>query len=304
MAGYGNVGSGAEDVGFVPKVWSDHITAYFRRKMALGQLALIDNTLKSAPGETVHFPFFTALGDAEEPSETTSLTVDKLIDSSFSCTVKEVGKAVGWKDSNVRMSSVSRATQETEAQTQISRVFAEKVDKDLITAINADGASVAGFTAASAADKLNIRSLQQGKIVGFGDRHEEAVAVFMHSLQYLDMMNDSTAGFMQANAVDPLWGMPGFQGRLLGMAVITLDTMPEVAPIESKRAFASFIVKPNAYGIYMAEDMKAEMDRDILYRETLVAATMWYGVLSLHAKVSAKDYRICKNIYATSQASA
>ena len=35
----------------------------------------------------------------------------------------------------------------------------------------------------------------------------------------------------------------------------------------------------------MAEEMLVEKDRDILHREDVVAATMWYGTLSLHGKV-------------------
>lgn len=290
----------SSDVSFVPKVWSDHINAYFDRKMGLGQLALVDKTLTAEPGETANFPYYKKIGDAQEPGETEGLEVEALQDDSFSVTVKEVGKAVGWKKKAKRKSAASEGSQEAEAQRQIAQVLAEKVDKDIITTINANGASVAGFVATLNTQTANVRDLMKSKITGFGDKSDQAVAVAMHSLDFMAMFTDTTAGFLKADATDPLYGAPGFMGRLLGMAFFVLDTMPEVAGgIASKKAYQHFIFKANAFGIYMAEEMMVEKDRDILHREDVVAATMWYGTLSLHAKVASDDLRIIKGAFVT-----
>jgi hypothetical protein len=290
------------DVTFIPKVWSDHITAFFDRKMALGQLALMDRTLMAQAGETVNFPYFRSIGPVEEPLETASLAVDALVDDAFSVTIKEVGKAVGWRDKAIRKSATGPAEARfmEEAQRQIARVFAEKVDQDIITVINAPGSSAAGYVAAANTEKCTVNRLLQSAITGFGDKQDEAVAIAMHSQDFLSMMTDSNAGFLKADANDPFYQMPGFMGRILGKALFVLDTMPEVAGgIAGRRAWQHFIFKPNPYGIYMAAEMKMEMDRDILTREDIVAATMWYGVLSLHEKVSLDDERIVKGAFVT-----
>ena len=57
------------NINFIPKVWSDHTEAYFRRKLILGSLAMMDNTLESSPGTTVNFPYFKLIGDAQSPAE-------------------------------------------------------------------------------------------------------------------------------------------------------------------------------------------------------------------------------------------
>lgn len=288
------------DVKFIPKVWSDHINAYFDRKMGIGQLAMVDKTLTAQVGETANFPYWKKIGDAQEPLETEGLEVEALTDDSFSVTVKEIGKAVGWKKKNKRVSAAKEGEQASEAQRQISQVFAEKVDKDLITTINANGASTAGYVATTAAETATIVRLMKSKVMGFGDKMDQAVACAMHSMDFLGMFTDSTAGFLKADATDPLFGSPGFQGRLLGMAIFTLDTMPEVVGgINGKKAYQHFIFKANPFGLYMAEEMLVEQDRDILHREDVVAATMWYGVLSLHAKTSSDDKRIIKGAFAT-----
>lgn len=295
------------DVAFVPQVANDHIQAYFDRKMSLGQLALVDKTLTGSPGETVTFPYFKAIGAAQEPAENEGLEVEALQDDKFACTVKEIGKAVGWTDAARRKSGANKrgikdnGTQEGEAYRQIGRVLAEKVDADIITTINAGGASVAGFVGTNAASHTcSVARLLQSKIMAFGDKSNDAVAVAMHSQDYLRMMTDSTAGFLKADANMPFYGTPGFMGRILDMDLFVLDTMPVVTGgIDSKRAYQHFIFKANPFGIYIAEDLNPEKDRDILHRETVVTATMWYGTLSLHGKVAAADYRIAKGAFTT-----
>lgn len=291
----------SSDKAFAPKVWQDHIEAYFDRKMGIGQLAVIDRTLVASPGETVHMPFYKAIGDAEEPAQDAGLIVDKLADDAFSCTVKEVGKAVGWKDKAVRVAAngPSSSNDEAEAQKQIARVFAEKVDKDLITLINTSGNYVTGFTGAANTDKFTISNYLDMKITGFGDKQDQAVAVAMHSLCFATLMKDTSAGFLKADANDPFWGAPGFIGRLLGQALFILDSMPRVSDLGGKKAYAVYAFKPNPFGIYMAKDMQIEKDRDILARENIVAATTWYGVCGFHAKVASNDYRVVRGTFAT-----
>lgn len=283
----------SSDFQFKPKVWQDHIQAFFRRKLVYGALALQDDTLKAQPGDTVNFPFFKKIGDAEEPAEDQGLQVDNLSDDSFSATVKEVGKAVGVKRAALIKSATSQERNFKEAQEQIARVHAEKVDRDLLVEIQT--ASVQGFLAAGAGDVMTIRTLNLGRIKGFGDKHSESVATFMHSLQFLDMMNDSTAGFLKADANDPLIKVAGFEGRILGMAIITADSIPKrVGQIGGKDAYDAFIIKNNAYGILTKVDMEVDSDFDILHREWVFAGTQWYAVKNFHAKIASDDLKINK----------
>lgn len=294
------------DNNFVPQVANDHINAYFDRKMGLGQLAVMDKTLEAAPGETVTFPYYKKMGDAEEPDENTGLTVDKLVDDKFQVTVKEIGKAAGWSDKQKRKSGAgiglkgAGAKFRDEAFSQIGTLFAEKVDKDLITCISANGASKVGFTAGSAADLLTVGTVLDMKIGSFGDKQDQAVALAIHSLCLSTLLKDAGTGFLKADATMPLFGAPGFQGMLLGQALFVLDSCPRVTDVGGKKTYQAFTFKANSFGIYMAEEMNPEEDRDILMREGIVAATMWYGVLSLHAQVAADDLRIGSGTFATS----
>ena len=284
------------DNAFVPKVWQDHIHAYFDRKLVLGQFAAVDRTLTAQPGTTLNFPYFKNIGGVEEPGEDEGLTVDKLSDDAFSVSIKEVGKAVGWKDKAMRTSSQPGAI-EGEYQQQIARVYAEKIDLDLMNIM--DGTNSTGFVGTTSGDTMSVRKLLASKIGAFGDKHDQAVAVIMHSQDYLALMSDTVTGFLNANAVSPFSGINGYMGTILNMALIVADTVPQGANIGGKASFAHYILKSNPFGIYMAEDLKLEQARNILARETVTSSTMWYGVLSLHGKVNSLDKRVARGYCAT-----
>lgn len=282
---------------FAPKVWQDHIDAYFDKKLVFGSLALMDDTLTSSPGETVNFPYYEAIGAAEEPAETASLTVDNLADDSFSATVKEVGKAVGAKDKAFMASAAKREGIVSQAQRQIGRVIAEKVDGDLIAEINDPTNHEDGFVAALASDNFTVTSFNIMLTAAFGDRKDEVVAVFIHSQHELSLMNDPTSGFMKADANDPMYNVPGFRGRLLGAAVIVVDTVPAGAAVGGKATFYCYAVKANAYGIIRKQELNPEQDRDILAREWVWTATKWYAVKAFHAKIDAEDKKIARGLF-------
>lgn len=281
----------AADFVFTPKVWSDHIQAYFDRYLVYGAFALRNDDLKAeGSGETVNFPYFKSIGDAEEPEENEALSVDSLSDDSFSATVFEVGKAVGFKKKAFKKSAASADRIMAEAQRQIARVHAEKLDKKLLTEM--ETSYTQGYLGTVAADTMNIRSLNTGKVRGFGDKHKQAVVCFMHSLQFLDLMNDSTAGFLKADANDPMSMVDGFEGRLLGMAIVTVDTVTKVTDIDSKDAYRALICKENAYGIMRKQEMEMDSDKDILNREIIVTGNEWYAVKNFDRKISSLDKKI------------
>jgi N4-gp56 family major capsid protein len=280
----------SSDFVFTPKVWKDHIRAYFNQKLVYGALATMDDTLTAQPGDTINFPYFKAIGAVEEPLEDASLTVDKLSDDSFQSTVKEVGKAVGIKKKAFKRSATTADKIITEIQQQMARVHAEKIDLDLVNEINAAGNSTTGFQASVATDKMTIRTLLTAKVKAFGDKHDQAVAVQMHSLQWLDLMTDNVTGFLNANAVSPFQAIDGYQGTLLGMAIFVTDQSPkQSAQVAGKDVYNAFIHKVNPYGIIMKQDMEVDNDYDTLAREWVFTSNEWYAVKSFHAKVSPLD---------------
>lgn len=282
----------ASDFVFEPKVWSDHVKAYFDKKLVFGAFAVRNNELEvEGSGLTVNFPYFKAIGDAEEIAESSALTVDKLSDDSFSCSVFEVGKAVGFKKKAFKKSAASQERILQEATEQIARVHAEKVDAKLLVEI--ETSHNIGYTAAAAGDVMNVKNLMTAKTVAFGDKAMETVVCFMHSLQHLDLMIDPTAGFLKADANDPMAMVSGFMGRLLGMAIVVNDQMTKLgAQVGGKDAYRAIFCKENAYGILSKQQMEFDNDKDILAREIYITGNEWYGVKNFDRKVSSLDKKI------------
>lgn len=290
----GDVGFGgthASDFVFEPKVWSDHIQGYFDRMLVWGAFAVRNDQLKAeGSGETVTFPYYKTIGDAEELAETDVLTVDKLEDDSFHATVFEVGKAVGFTKKVFKKSSESQDKIMAEAQRQIARVHAEKADKKLADVVYTSG--VNGFTATQATDTMNIRTLAKGKIIAFGDKSEQASVCFMHSLQYLDLLTDDKAGLLKADANSPFSMVKGYKGHLLDMAIVVTDSVAKVTDISGKSAYKAVITKENAYGLMRKQEMEMDMDKDILARQVIVTGNEWYAVCNFNQRVSQDDKKI------------
>ena len=281
------------DFAFEPKVWSDHIMAYFDDKLVYGAFALTNDELKAdGTGLSVNFPYYKAVGDAEEPEEDESLTVDNLSDDSFSATVFEVGKAIGVKKKAFKASADKVEGILAEAQRQLARVHAEKVDAKLNTEITTSANYALGFQAAAAADVMTVKNLLKAKVIAFGDKHDESVICFMHSLQWLDMMSQDANGFLKADANDPMSAIKGFMGRIFGMAIVVVDSCKKNisgSQIDSKDNYLAHFHKVNSYGIMWKQDMEMDEDKDILARQRLYTSNQWYAVKSFHGKVSALD---------------
>lgn len=283
----------ASDFGFQPQVAKDHIQAYFRKKLVFGAFAYSDNTLKGEDGDVIDFPFYGKIGAAEKPAETGVLTVDNLTDGSFQATVFEAGKAVGFTKKSLRKHANGPEGAFMEASRQIAQVHEELLEDELLGVMN----NVANHdVVAAAADTvlLNIRLINQWRLTGFGDRADEAVACFIHSHNYLDFINDTTAGFLKMDAQSPWYQVPGYQGSLFGMAVVITDNVPREADINGKRVYGGFMCKANAYGYMMAQETEIEDDYDILAREYVLTGNQWYAVRGFHKAIASDDVRLLK----------
>lgn len=292
------------DLTFEPKIWQDHIEGYFDQKLVYGAFAFvpedeyIPHSLTEG-GETVNFPYFNNIGDAEEPAEDESLTVDKLTDGNFTASVSEFGKAVGVKKRAIRKSAASRDRIFREMRQQIARVLAEKLDKNLRVETNTVGNYDAAYTAAAAGDTMSVKQLMGAQVKGFGDKADDAEVVFMHSSQYFDYVTDATTGFIKADANDPFYFVNGFKGRVnQGLLIVVADSTEKVADIDGKNAYRAMIHKARSYGYMPAEEMDFEMDKDILARSEVMVATQWYAVKSFHKKRS-QEYRTAASLVTT-----
>lgn len=290
----------ASDFNFQPQVAKDHIAAYFRKKLVFGAFAYQDNTLTAQDGDIIDFPFYGKIGAAEKPLETANLTVDNLTDDTFQAQVFEVGKAVGFTKKSLRKHKNGPAGAFQEASAQIGQVHAELLEAELLAVMQNVANHDQVLTATLATDLCNIREINKMRLAGFGDRADEAAVCFMHSDNMLDLLNDTSTGFLKADALDPMYRVAGFQGRLFGMAMVMTDNVARVADVAGKKAYECYIAKPNSYGYMGAQETEIETDYDLLARQYVLTGNQWYAVRGFHKAVATDDSRLLRSVFASS----
>ena len=146
---------------------------------------------------------------------------------------------------------------------------------------------------------------------GWGDRRDEAAAVILHSAHYNCIETDVQAGFLKADANDPLYKIKGFVGRspmFWGLPFFVNDGVPTEDNVtitdsgsatQDYKVFDAVFLKKDAYGLMMKQLPKIEYDRDILKRKDIMVATQWYAVKSFHKIISTEDSRILFRKFAT-----
>ena len=317
---------------YVPQIAESHISAYFRQELIISKLAWRpkNNRFPATPGDTITFPYFSKLGEAQDGVEDTDVEIDDLGDASFTAQAKESVKGVGITDTALKAMGCTHAEWEAQAHKQVARVLAEKMEKDVWTELHKAAShdtlpsQVADLTIATAfgTDKgaqntayqnqlCNIRALSEGLTDAFGDKRYEAAAIILHSQHYKDLEIDTTAGFLKADANDPLFKIKGFVGRsamFWGLPFFVNDNVQDAGDItitdsnnttQDYKTYNAVFLKKDAFGVMIKQMPKIEYDRNILKRRDFMVATQWYAVRGFHKVISTEDVRVGYKRFAT-----
>ncbi len=249
----------------VPEVFGDIVTAKFKGKLVIANFALTDTTLVGNPGDTVHFPKWNPIGDAEDLEEDVAMVPEVLTSSDADATVKEVGKAVVISDQAL-LSSIGDPLDEAGAQ--VGKVVARKIDADLVSeaVTNCPEGRVVD-TADEFYEKVaDAKSL-------WGDEAEEIAVLLVHSKMYTALLKD--ANFISADKYPAGVLITGAIGTLYGVPVMITDRVP----YDTETGIAkSIMLERNALGYITKRAPIVETGRDILKRNNLVTTNVHYAV--------------------------
>jgi N4-gp56 family major capsid protein len=255
----------------VPEVWGDMVQAEFTGRLVLGNLALTDSSLQGVPGDTVHFPKFKALSDADEVDETKDLVPEKLDTSDDTGTIKEVGKAVEITDKAL-LNGLGDPL--GEARRQLGIVVARKIDTDLIAAASASSTAVDHGGDGKLSWDYFVDAVEQ-----FGDSWDpsDIAGVVVHSKQRAALMRDSD--FISADkypTTSPI--ARGEVGQIGGVSVFVSDRVKTgTEGSDSTTTYKALVIKRNALGLLYKRRPVVENDRDVLARSTVVTTNVHYG---------------------------
>lgn len=270
-----------------PQVMADMISAKVPQKIVVAPFAKVDTTLQGVPGDTITVPQYAYIGDAEDIAEGIAAETVKLTASTTTAKVKKAMKAVEITDEAV-LSGYGNPV--GEANNQLAKAIAAKVDKDAMEALQ--GAQLQHDGSGS--------KISYAGIVDAVDLFEEEVntekVIFVHPKQVTSLRKD--ADFISADKYPGKVVMTGEIGMIANCHVVPSKKVPN-----NGTSYACPIVKLNndadseddapALTVYLKRDTTVETDRVSLARKTDVSADRHYTVaLSNTAKVVLAKYKM------------
>lgn len=244
-----------------PQVLAPIVSYEFKNAMRFTPLASIDNTLTGTAGNTLTFPAFTYIGDAQDVAEGAPIPLDKLGTSTTSATVKKAAKGTEITDEAV-LSGYGDPVGESTKQLGLS--IADKVDNDILAA---------ALTATQSVDFVATSDMVQSALTAFAtnsDDDDSPVVAVMSPADAAALRkaarNEGTGSEVSANAL-----VNGTKFEVLGVQIIESNKVTAGQAIFIKVNATSPAIK-----LIMKKSASVETDRNIINKTTVLTADEHY----------------------------
>lgn len=267
------------------EVMADAISGKLDKAVRVTPFARVDTTLEGKnAGDTITVPRFAYIGDAEDIAEGVACGTVQLTADSTQATVKKAMKAITLTDEAV-LSGYGDPV--GEANTQLAKAIAAKVDADAMTALQ--GAQLVGGSAkisyASIVDTIDL----------FEEEFNSAKVMFIHPQLVGTLRKDSN--FFAADKLAENLIVSGAIGKIANCEIVVSKRVPAGA----SGGYDCPIVKLNEDGeteddapaltIYRKRDVNVETQRNSLARTTDISVDEIYTVaLTNSAKVVLAEF--------------
>ncbi len=190
-----------------PEVMGVMINAKIEALAKLTPYARVDTSLAGVPGDTKTVPSWNYIGDAEDIAEGGEVGLSTLTASSTTFTIKKAMKAVGITQEAVNSGLGNPIGQ---AETQLSKSIAGKVDNDVLDAVYSSAQYFAPTTLTSIGYKPVVQAVTQ-----FEDEEDGIDKVmFIHPTQEATLLQDDT--FTSADKFESGVAVNGSIGKIAG----------------------------------------------------------------------------------------
>ena len=273
---------------FVPEVWADTAAPLILKKAVLAGLATVDDELVGRPGETVIFPKWAYIGDADDLTEGVAMNPVKMSQTDSRATIKEAGKAVELTDSAL-LSAIGDPS--NQAQQQLATSIARKIDTDL------RGAAELIVTGSADPENPNTSPLVVGTaaplswdrlVAGFGlfgDEYnpQDMAGIVVHSRDYGTLMLDpnflsadkfGAGAVIQRGQIGSIGTIPVFVSDRATSAAAGTDTQAGTAD----DTYNTLLIRKGALALKYKRRPLVERDRDILTRTNIITTNAHYAV--------------------------
>ncbi len=255
----------------IPEVWADAMMPTILGKSVLANLAATDDSLVGRPGDTVSFPKFGYIGDADTLLEGTAMTPSALTMTSSDAVVIEAGKAVELTDKAVA-TALGSPTDQVRSQLGIS--IARKIDAELrLAAQDTTGTAPLAYDGSAANISWNALTYAFGE---FGDDYDpqEFAGIVIHSKQHGDLLRDSN--FISVDKLGANAGILRGQVGVIGTIPVFISDRSTVVA-GTPDTYKALLVKNGALQLKYKRRPVVETDRDVLARTNLITTNVWFA---------------------------
>ena len=237
-----------------PQVIADFIEKKLVDNMVFAPLATIDYTLEGKAGDTISYPAYAYIGDAEVLGEASTLSVSTLTASMVSVQVHKIAKGVELTDEAI-LSGLGDPV--GEAVNQITLALASKVDNEMLATMGSGVASTMTYqTSASTVAPADTDITDALEL--FGEDIDGTKVVIVPPAVYTKMRKTGkdNGNWIPASELSAEIAIKGTVGEYQGCQVMVSNKL--------KTSGNVFIVKPNALRLILKRGALVETDRDIL----------------------------------------
>lgn len=189
-----------------PEVMGAMINAKVEALCKMTPYAHVDTTLVGVPGDTKTVPSWNYIGDAEDVAEGVEVGLTEMTASTTTFTIKKAMKAVGITE-EARLSGLGNPV--GQAESQLAKSIAGKVDNDVITAVYSSKVSQD-----ESAGVINYAGIVRA-VTKFGDEEDGIEKVmFIHPDQETDLLLDDM--FLSADKFEGGVAVRGSIGKIAG----------------------------------------------------------------------------------------
>lgn len=235
-----------------PQVIGSMIDKKLINAIKFAPLAEVHADLVGRPGDTVSLPSYGYIGQAVTVTEGTDIPIKQLTATTTPVKVSKVGIGVELTDEAVLSGYGDPLGQSVY---QIAKSIADKVDDDLVTALDGNQTNVVTLSAAFKPDDV------ADALVKFGEDVDEAGQVIVVDAAGYATLRKST-GWIPGTELGANIIMNGVVGSIYGCQVVVSDRV----------STDYYIVRPGALAIYLKRDTMVETDRDIVAKSTVITA--------------------------------
>ena len=237
-----------------PQVIADFIEKKLVDNMVFAPLATIDYTLEGKAGDTISYPAYAYIGDAEVLGEASTLSVSTLTASMVSVQVHKIAKGVELTDEAI-LSGLGDPI--GEAVSQITLALASKVDNEMLATMASGVASTMTYQTSASTVAPSDTDITDALEL-FGEDIDGAKVVVVPPAVYTSMRKTGkdNGNWIPASELSAEIAIKGTVGEYQGCQVMVSNKLKTSGNI--------FIVKPNALRLILKRGALVETDRDIL----------------------------------------